>query len=544
MVMLKVLQQYYGATEDPRVIDALTRYFRYQLRELPGRPLDEVTFWAGRRGGENLMVVYWLHGLTGDEFLLDLADLLIEQTFPWDEVFQHPPDSRPEPAPWSFAGMQGYPYDSAEVASVSVADVGNIHTVNLAHGIKHPALLYRRTGDARYLAAIDDGLATLRKYHGQVQGMYGGDEPLHGNQPVQGVEFCSVSEKLFSLETILKISGDAALADLVERIAYNALPAQADDDFMARQYFQAANQVELRAYSGVSYENHNHRGTDFVFGMLTGYPCCTANMHQAWPKFVQNLFYATPDGGLAALLYGPSTASLRVADGVPLSVTETTGYPFRETVTFTLDLPKPTTFPFHLRIPGWAAGATIGINGAAADFTVTDGIAVLRREWRDGDRLELTLPMALRASTWYAATQAIERGPLVYALRIDERREVVDRGDGYGPFTEVYPTSPWNYGLMTPTLDSLDEQTEVIERPWDGVAYPWNPAGSPVEISIPGLRLREWTDQNGVPHLPAFWGNYTNYAATDRAEIALIPYGCTTLRISQFPVVSPGRPGR
>lgn len=543
-VMLKVLQQYYEATEDPRVIDVLTRYFHYQLRELPDRPLDTDTFWAGRRGGDNLMVVYWLHGITGEDFLLDLADLLIEQTFPWDDVFQNPPDSETEPAPWSFFGMKSYPYDSAEIAAVSLADAGSIHTVNLAQGIKQPALLYRRTGDVRYLSAIDQGLKTLRKYHGQVQGMYGGDEPLHGNKPVQGIEFCSVSEKLFSLETILKISGDAAMADLAERIAYNALPTQAADDFLSRQYFQAANQVELRAYSGLSFENHNHRGTDFVFGMLTGYPCCTANMHQAWPKFVQNLFYATPDGGVAALLYGPSTVRLRVAGDIPLTVTETTGYPFRETVTFSLGLPAPATFPFHLRMPAWAEGAELTVNGQAIDFAVTNGIAVLTRKWADGDRIDLRLPMVPRTSTWYEHSTAIERGPLVYALRIEDRREEVDRDDGYGPFTEVYATSPWNYGLIAGTLDSLTQYAEVIDRPWDGDTYPWNLAASPVEIRLPGIRLREWKDQNGVPHLPAFWGNYTDYAASDLQEISLIPYGCTTLRIAQFPTVSPGKPSR
>lgn len=543
-VMLKVLQQYYGATQDPRVIDVLTRYFRYQLGELPSRPLDADTFWAGRRGGDNLMVVYWLHGITGEDFLLDLADLLVEQTFPWDDVFQNPPDSDPEPAPWSFFKMKSYPYDSAEIAAVSVADMGNIHTVNLAHGVKQPALLYRRTGELRYLEAIYQGLETLRKYHGQVQGMYGGDEPLHGNKPVQGVEFCSVSEKLFSLETILQISGDISMADLAERIAYNALPTQASDDFLRRQYFQTANQVELRAYSGVSFENHNHRGTDFVFGMLTGYPCCTANMHQAWPKFVQNLFYATPDGGVAALLYGPSTARLTVAGDIPLTVTETTGYPFRETVTFTLDLPRPATFPFHLRIPDWAGEAKITVNGSGVAYELTDGIAILDREWSDGDRIDLTLPMQLRTSTWYENSTAIERGPLVYALRIGERREEVDRDDGYGPFTEVYATMPWNYGLVASTLDSLGQHAEVIERPWDGDAYPWNLEGSPVEIRLPGIRMREWEAQNGVPHLPAFWGPYTNYAASDRQEITLIPYGCTTLRIAQFPTVSPGKPAR
>ncbi|UWX55945.1 glycoside hydrolase family 127 protein [Maribacter litopenaei] len=82
MVMLKVLQQHYNATGDERVIKVLTNYFRYQLKELPNRPLDDLTFWANRRGADNLQVVYWLYNITGDTFLLDLGEIIHEQTYP------------------------------------------------------------------------------------------------------------------------------------------------------------------------------------------------------------------------------------------------------------------------------------------------------------------------------------------------------------------------------------------------------------------------------------------------------------------------------
>lgn len=61
MVMMKVMQQYYSATGDTRVIDFFTRYFKYQLAELPQNPLGKWTFWGEQRGGDNLMVVYWLY---------------------------------------------------------------------------------------------------------------------------------------------------------------------------------------------------------------------------------------------------------------------------------------------------------------------------------------------------------------------------------------------------------------------------------------------------------------------------------------------------
>ncbi|GAB5555281.1 MAG: glycoside hydrolase family 127 protein [Saprospiraceae bacterium] len=537
MVMLKVLQQYYNATQDERVIETLTKYFQYQLQELPNRPLDADTFWANRRGGDNLMVVQWLYNLTGDEFLLDLAKIIEAQTFPWDEVFLNPPNLQTQPKLGSYFSLKDYPFDTSEIKTVSLADMGSIHTVNLAQGLKQPALLYQNTGDGRYLQAIHQALQTLKKYHGQVQGMYGGDEPLHGANPVQGVEFCSVSEKMFSLETILKISGEMAIGDLLERIAYNALPTQASDDFMSRQYFQAANQVALREYSGVSFENHNHKGTDFVYGLLTGYPCCTTNMHQSWPKFVQNLFYGTPDGGVAALQYAPSTVELKVANNQIINIKETTGYPFREAINFEVKLQENVTFPFHLRIPAWAKKPIITVNGTPFKVSIDNQIAIVDRTWKDGDVLTLKLPMELRTSIWHEYSTAIERGPLVFALKVEANKKIKDRKDDYGPFTELLPKTPWNYGLLQKELQYLSQNIEVEERPWEG-EYPWNLQQAPIVLKTTGIRLSEWKAQNGVPHLPAFWGNYTKYQQQDFEEITLVPYGCTELRISQFPSIS------
>uniref|UniRef100_UPI0025D1A47A beta-L-arabinofuranosidase domain-containing protein n=1 Tax=Algoriphagus sp. TaxID=1872435 RepID=UPI0025D1A47A len=363
MVMLKVLQQYYQATNDSRVIDVLTKYFHYQLTELPKHPMDELSFWANRRAGDNLAVVFWLYNITADEKLLDLGDLIQKQTFPWQQVFSNPSNEISFEDVWHYNKVKRYPFDAEEISQINLAQVPGLHTVNVAQGLKQPIVYFQKSGDQSSVASVKNALNMLQKYHGQPQGMYGGDEPLHGNNPVQGIEFCSISEEMYSLETILKITGDPSFAGLLEKITYNALPTQASDDFTSRQYFQAANQVILSDSIDFSYETKNHGGTDFVFGELTGYPCCTTNMHQSWPKFVQNLFYATPDKGVAALLYGPSSVELKVGSGEKLVIKETTGFPFRETVIFDLSLSQNSDFPFHLRIPDWSHETDISING-------------------------------------------------------------------------------------------------------------------------------------------------------------------------------------
>jgi DUF1680 family protein len=539
MVMLKVLQQYYQATEDERVITALTRYFHFQLKELPERPLDFMSLWANRRAGDNLQVVYWLYNITGDEKLLELGDLIQQQTFPWQTVYTNPENEVKNENVHFYNEIKSYPFDSAEISKITLSKVPGLHTVNVAQGLKQPIIYFQKSGNTDAIAAVKKALNDIRNYHGQPQGMYGGDEPLHGNNPVQGVELCSIAEEMFSLETNLKITGDMEFADLLEKITYNALPTQASDDYNSRQYFQAANQVELTDQIETSYETENHGGTDFVFGVLSGFPCCTTNMHQSWPKFVQNLFYATPDGGVAALLYAPSSVELTVANGAKLKIKETTGFPFRETVQFDMELSEDATFPFHLRIPAWAKKAEIKVNGSPAEETIQNQVAIIQRIWKTGDQVTLTLPMELKTSTWYKSMVTIERGPLVYSLKIESEEKIKDRKDRFRPFTEVYPTEDWNYALPKNALADLENSIELVENEWDG-SYPWNLENAPIELRMQGVHLSEWKTVKSAPQLPdSFTGKISGSDLTKRQKtITLIPYGCTTLRITEFPVVA------
>jgi DUF1680 family protein len=534
MVMLKILQQYYTATGDERVIDCLTSYFKYQLKELPGTPLDHLTFWANRRGGDNLMVVYWLYNITGDPFLLELGDLITEQTFPWTTVFTNEENYNDPVTPWHFYLMKTYPFEEEEINSLTVSKTGGIHCVNFAQSLKQPVVYYQKDQKEIYIDAVKKALKDIKKYHGQPQGMYGGDEPLHGTNPVQGVEFCSVAEEMYSLETILSITGDMEFADLLEKIVYNALPTQATDDFSARQYFQAANQIELSRRLEVSYQTMGHGHTDFVFGTLTGYPCCTCNMHQSWPKYVQNLYYSTKDKGVAALLYAPSEVSVSVADGARLKILQETGFPFREDIHFTFNLDQAASFPFHLRIPAWTKDPVVQINGELWQGQVNNSIAVINREWSDGDKLTLTLPMEMRVTTWHDFSNAVERGPLVYSLKIRGEFKDIDLNDKYGAFREVHAIDDWNFGLVYEDLLEPGESIRVVEKEWNG-DYPWNLENAPIELKMRGMKIPEWKLSNGAPYFPAFWGPYVG-PEPKIEEITLVPYGCTTLRITEFPV--------
>lgn len=514
IVMLKILVQYYSATRDQRVIALMTNYFKYQLKELPKTPLDHWTFWARYRGGDNLMVVYWLYNITGEAFLLELAEIVHKQTFNYTDAF-----------------LEGD----------MLSKQGTIHCVNLAQGIKAPLIYYQQHPQQKYLDAVKKGFADIRKYNGMAHGLYGGDEALHGNNPTQGSELCSAVEMMFSLESILGITGDVGYADHLEKIAFNALPTQATDDYMARQYFQQANQVMLTRHTRNF--DQNHGGTDVCYGLLTGYPCCTSNMHQGWPKFTQNLWYATPDNGLAALVYSPSEVQAYVVGGTQVSFREETNYPFSETITFTLTTDKKVkslSFPFHLRIPEWCKKATISINGKLWQEPSGNQVVKINREWKNGDVVVLQLPMHIFKTRWYENSMAVERGPITYALKIEEEwkkvkndKDPVQYGDSY---YEVHPKTPWNYGIIHAPDNQIEEAFTVVKKENIPI-YPWNLAGAPVEIKAKAKRIPSWTLYNEMAGPIPY--SITNGLETEsETEITLIPYGCSKLRISQFPEVS------
>ncbi|MBD2753049.1 beta-L-arabinofuranosidase domain-containing protein [Spirosoma validum] len=511
MVMLKILKQYYSATGDQRVIKLMTNYFKYQLNELHKKPLDHWTFWARYRGGDNLMVVYWLYNLTGDKFLLDLGDLIHKQTFDYTNGF---------------------------LSTDMLTKPGSIHCVNLAQGIKEPLIYYQHHPDQKYLNATKKGFADIRKYNGMAHGLYGGDEALHGNNPTQGSELCSAVEMMFSLESILEITGDVAYADQLEKVAFNALPTQVSDDFMTRQYFQQANQVMATRHTRNF--DVNHHGTDLCFGLLSGYPCCTSNMHQGWPKFVQNLWYATADKGIAALAYSPSEAKMSLGNGLDVAVKEETGYPFEETIRFTISPSKTASFPFHLRMPAWCKKGTVKINGKVWKEEVGNQVVKITREWKSGDVVELELPMHIFKNNWYENSMSVERGPITYALKVGDKITPVKNDKDpieYGAtYNELHPTTPWNYALIQVPENKLDDQYK-IEKVKPVSDFPWNPDNAPLQIKTKGRRIPSWGIYNEMTGPIPYSLTYQLETANELEDITLIPYGCTNLRISQFPVV-------
>jgi DUF1680 family protein len=450
---LKMLGQYYKATGDARVGVAMKK----GLRRIDGC-IDEVRLhdWAKFRWFEALIPIYQLYEETEEAWLLELAQKLGKQGFDWVGYFEDWPHTEPTAKDnWNFKG----------------------HVVNNAMVLKAGPLCWRQSGRERDRVGVYDMLVKLDKYHGMATGVFTGDECLAGKNPSHGTELCAVVEYMYSLETLLSVLGDSAFGDRLEKITFNALPATFSPDMWSHQYDQQVNQVECSIKKGRIW---NTNGPDAnIFGLEPNYGCCTSNLSQGWPKFASHLWMKTKDGGLAAVAYAPSVVNTKIK-GVEVEVRLETDYPFRDKLTLTVAAAKGVRFPLYLRIPGWSNRSSLLIGGEkfsprAATFHK------VRRRWTGKTELALTLPMKPRASRRYNNAIVIERGPLVYSLKVGEKWKAVNqdkefREPPHGDW-EVYPTTPWNYALDI-SEETIRQDITFVERLVGDV--PFSPYGAPV----------------------------------------------------------------
>lgn len=217
MIMLKVMMQYKEATGDERIVPFLTKFFGYVRETIEEQPLRG---WAESRGSEMLLCILWLHKHTKDSELLKLADIVAGQTLDWTDIF----------------------YDFPFWRKVEQWD-WRTHVVNVAMGIKTPGILYEMNGDPIQRDAVHRGIDSLMTYHGQAHGMFSGDEWLSGTHPSQGVELCAVVEYMYSMEQLTRIFGEGRFGDILEKVAFNALPATISKDWTSHQYDQQVNQI-------------------------------------------------------------------------------------------------------------------------------------------------------------------------------------------------------------------------------------------------------------------------------------------------------------
>ena len=535
MLVLFLMRSYYEYSGDERVIPFLTRYFMW-VKDVPEEKFLKL-FWENTRAGDMLLICFWLYNITGNEELLDVAEKIKRNAANWE-------------------GDSFLP---------------NWHNVNIAQSFRLPAewaLLSQNDADTK--ASYND-FWLIRAVCGQVPGgMFGGDENtrLGYIDPRQGIETCAVFEQMTSDMIMLRVTGDSFWADQCEDVAFNTAPAAVMPDFKALRYITSPNQT-------ISNHANHHPGIDNRGPFMTMNPfssrCCQHNHSHGWPYYTENLWMATIDGGLAAVLYGASRVTARVADGRNVTITEETRYPFEEEASFAIDLDQSAEFPLYFRIPKWAKGMSVAVNGEelgrVSDETISRFGTVYEsyeaglrgktwlkicRQWKKGDVVTLSLPMSFQFRRWPQNKDSVSLnyGPLTFSLKIRERYEQLDgtnEGMAMGdsgwqkgtdpsqwPAYDIYPDSDWNYGLVNPDRIDLGSLA-LLRKEWPSDQFPWTAETVPLSVrlrarKIPGWQIDSYQLTSPLPFSPAL-------AEGDPEEVELIPMGAARLRLSAFPTV-------
>ncbi|GAA1641186.1 beta-L-arabinofuranosidase domain-containing protein [Catellatospora bangladeshensis] len=492
MPLLQALRTYQEYSGDTRIIPLLTKFLQYQ--NTFGASVFNQS-WGSVRWATNLDTVYWLYARTGQSFLLGLAD----------KIHQY---------------SKNY-----------VNNLPTMHNVDLAQGFTEPAFIALR-GDTSLTQASYNNYAQIMSNWGQFPGGgFAGDENIRNEyrDPRQGFETCGIIEFMQSFESMTRLTGDPSWADGCENLAFNSLPAAVEPTHRSLHYVVSANSVQLdnRAKTQGQYQN-GFAMQAFMLG-VDQYRCCPHNYGQGWSYFTDNLVQATADRGLAVTMYAPSTTTAKVgAAAATVTLTQDTAYPFGDTVTLRLATAGAVAFPLYVRIPGWCAGPTLTVNGAAQPVVAGPAYVAVNRTWNNGDTVVLTLPMAVRTTTWTANHNAlsVSRGPLTYALDIGQNFLRYNDPANAWPEWQVMPTSAWNYGLIPGTFSATTT---------GATGNPFTATGTPVALNAQARAIPNWQadSENVVTPLQ----NSPVASSEPIKNVRLIPMGAASLRISSFPTV-------
>ena len=502
LLICKALMVYYDCSRDERIPDAVARALRQLNLHLEHHSLFN---WGAARWYEGLIPLYRLMRIRGrEDWMEELIVKLSVQGTHYPTLYKN----------WYYK----QPKNRWDLLT---------HVVNQAMMLKSDALLACAQGRDPD-AFAEHAWRLLMKHHGQAYGHFSGDECLSGTEPTQGTELCGVVEAMYSYEVLSALTMAPKWGDRLEAAAVNALPATLSPDMCSHQYVQMANQIECSVQPQEHIVYRTISADSNLFGLEPSFGCCTANMHQGYPKLALSVFFEDSEGIVAWMPYPAELKTER--EGKPVTVRIVTDYPFRDTVVYEVENPGGAEFRLSVRVPGSADGATA--NGKAVPVGTMLDIPIA------GDcrnrRVELRLQASIRTEQRPSGMFVMRRGPLLYALRIREKWTEIDyerkKTDTGTP--RVYPfcdyrveaESPWNYALVKGGRMTYEER--------EPGAYPFSPDGAPCAIHAEMYEI-PWTKEYGrCRNRP----DSTRHDAK-RHVVEWIPYGCTNLRMTELPML-------
>jgi uncharacterized protein len=268
---------------------------------------------------------------------------------------------------------------------------------------------YITLGSEKHLRAAKNGFEMLQTTQSFVTGGWGPDETF--GEPGRGQLGDSVSSTHASFETpcgayghfkitryLLRVTKDSQYGDSMERVLYNTIlgawPIQADG-------------------TSFYYSDYASTGKKVWYGQK--WPCCSGSFPQLAADYHISTYLRSADG-VYVNLFTPSKVRWSDAGG-RFALTQSTEYPLENTVNIQVTASQPAEFSIYVRIPGWTVDPVLSVNGNRVSEPGRPGtFAAIKRTWKDGDRVEIDLPMRFRVESVDAnhpKLAALLHGPLV-----------------------------------------------------------------------------------------------------------------------------------
>ena len=397
-----------------------------------------------------------LHAASGNPTYLNLATLILEQA-----------NQRPELALLEQA-----------LAGTDAADISTGKAYQLCWNLVGLAKLHKITGDLQYLRAVENLWASIRKHHLTLGGGPWGGVGLRSREifnhqgifsPHGYVETCSILSWIQLNRELYLISGDARYAEEIECAAYNDL-------------------LGACAPNGEDWCYYSFPNGKRVF--TTYWRCCKSSGAMALEELPAIAYVLNAKQELVVNLYGAGRAALPTFAAGMVSLEQITQYPFHGDIRIVVKPDIAAVFSICLRIPSWAKGATIEVNGVEWKHPVEPGsYAVVARNWQHGDLIKLHLPMtptvqwktsrSMQESTGpdgapieqevlHVDYLAVTHGPLVYSTGLIDGFKMSETirlpAPGTGNLLEVIETPS---GFEGPTIRlNLGYRPPLIFQPY------------------------------------------------------------------------------
>src|SRR6476661_145306 len=390
--MLQAAIAYYRGTGDRKLLAAGIRFVNDFLIPNYG-PAPRKPIVSGHPEIELALIE--LYRITGDKRQLDLAGYILAG----DERL-HLPERR------TIYMFSGTPFTARTKLEG--------HAVRAMYACCGATDYYMETGDPAYWKTLNtlwNDMTTTKMY---VTGGVGSrsDGEAFGNayelpnDRAYGESCAAIGNMMWNWR-MLAATGEARFTDVIERALYNGINSGMSLDGVMYCY---RNPLAFDASTGDKIRNPWYDVT-----------CCPPNLERTFAS-LPGYLYSTSSDGVYVHLYDNSVLDWHLENGTVLKIEQKTNYPWEGTVEITVSPAQPSNFTFYLRIPGWAAHASVSVNGEALSGVTPGAYLAINRRWSPGDTIRAIFdmtPQVLEANPHVVddlGRVAIQRGPLVYCL--------------------------------------------------------------------------------------------------------------------------------